>query len=96
MSGRAPIHGSTPWQGLAGDPLVALLGAPRTLILRRLDRPMSSEDVAQGLAFRPGAASHHLSVLERAGLIDRNRQGQRVLIRRTARGARLLALYEDR
>lgn len=84
-----------PWQSLSGDPLVALLGAPRALILRRLDRPMSSGDVAQGLAFGPGAASHHLTVLERAGLIDRSREGQRVLIRRTARGARLVALYDD-
>ena len=90
--GQAPIRR---WQGPAGDPLVALLGVPRTLILQRLDRPMTAGGVAQALAFGPSAASHHITVLERAGLIHRKREGRRIVIYRTARGARLLALYED-
>ena len=84
-----------PWQGRCGDPLAALLGAPRARILRRLDRALTAGGVAKELAFGPSAASHHLGVLEQAGLIDRQREGRRVLIHRTARGTRLLALYED-
>ncbi len=84
-----------PWHGSSGDPLVALLGVPRTLILQRLEQPMSLGEIARRLAFGPSAASHHIAVLEQAGLIDRQREGRRVLIRRTPRGMRLLALYED-
>jgi DNA-binding MarR family transcriptional regulator len=38
--------------------------------------------------------THHLTALERAGLILREPDGRRVLAHRTARGTTLLALYE--
>jgi DNA-binding transcriptional ArsR family regulator len=74
--------------------LDALLGAPRALILRQLERPMTAGKLADALVAVPSAASHHLGVLERAGLVARERQGQHVLVRRTVRGSEILALYE--
>jgi DNA-binding transcriptional ArsR family regulator len=74
--------------------LEALLGAQRALILRKLDRPMTAGRIADALRAVPSAASHHLTILERAGLVDRERQGRHVLVRRTARGSEVLALYE--
>jgi DNA-binding transcriptional ArsR family regulator len=74
--------------------LEALLGAQRALILRKLDRPMTAGRIADALRAVPSAASHHLTILERAGLLERERQGRHVLVRRTARGSEVLALYE--
>jgi len=42
----------------------------------------------------PGAVTHHLTALERAGLIIREPHGRHVLAPRTARGTSLLGLYE--
>ena len=42
----------------------------------------------------PSAATHHVSALEAAGLVRRERRGRHVVVRRTARGEALLALYE--
>jgi DNA-binding transcriptional ArsR family regulator len=74
--------------------LEALLGTQRALILRKLDRPMTAGRIAEALRAVPSAASHHLTILERAGLLERERQGRHVLVRRTARGSEVLALYE--
>jgi hypothetical protein len=38
--------------------------------------------------------SHHLTVLEHAGLARRERRGRQVIVHRTARGTDLLHLYE--
>ena len=75
-------------------PLDELLGTPRADILRRLDRPMSAGGLADELLFTPSAISHHLKALERTGLVVRERDGQRVLVHRSARGTALLHLYE--
>ncbi|HMJ96733.1 MAG TPA: winged helix-turn-helix domain-containing protein, partial [Thermoleophilaceae bacterium] len=74
--------------------LEALLGHQRALILRHLDRPTSPGRLAEALIAVPSAASHHLTVLERAGLVERERQGRNVLVRRTERGTGILSLYE--
>jgi DNA-binding transcriptional ArsR family regulator len=74
--------------------LEALLGAQRARILRDLDRPMMAGRIAESLLVVASAASHHLAILERAGLVDRERQGRHVLVQRTARGSEILALYE--
>ena len=76
-----------------GD-LDALLGEPRAKILRRLDRPATAGELAQALLAVPSAATHHVSALEAAGLVRRERRGRHVVVRRTARGEALLALYE--
>lgn len=75
-------------------PLDELLGTPRADILRRLDRPMSAGGLADELLFTPSAISHHLKALERTGLVVRERNGQRVLVHRSARGTALLHIYE--
>jgi DNA-binding transcriptional ArsR family regulator len=73
--------------------LDALIGTQRSRILRFLDRPATAGRLAEALLAVPSAASHHLAILERAGLVARERQGRRVLVHRTARGTDLLALY---
>jgi DNA-binding MarR family transcriptional regulator len=47
------------------------------------------------VGFSPSGITHHLGALEGAGLIARERLGRRVLVHRTTRGTRLLALYES-
>jgi DNA-binding transcriptional ArsR family regulator len=74
--------------------LEALLGIPRARILRELDRPASSSGLAQALQTVPSAATHHINALEAAGLVARDRDGRRVMVRRTPRGEALLALYD--
>jgi DNA-binding transcriptional ArsR family regulator len=74
--------------------LQALLGPQRARILRHLDAPVLAGQIADTLLAVPSAASHHLAILERAGLVRRERQGRHVLVHRTARGTQLLTLYE--
>jgi DNA-binding transcriptional ArsR family regulator len=77
-----------------GSSLEALVGDQRARILRRLDRPATAGSLAELIVATPSAATHHLGALERAGLAARERHGRFVLVRRTARGTALLALYE--
>jgi DNA-binding transcriptional ArsR family regulator len=88
------------WRLLDGEApppaaLEGLLGSQRALILRRLDRPIAAGKVAEALFAVPSAASHHVAILERAGLVAREREGRRVLVRRTVRGTELLELYDQ-
>jgi DNA-binding MarR family transcriptional regulator len=50
--------------------------------------------LAKALIAVPSAATHHVGALEAAGLVSRERAGRRVIVHRTARGTRLLALYD--
>jgi DNA-binding transcriptional ArsR family regulator len=75
--------------------LESLLGIPRAQILRALECPTSIGRLAEALRAVPSAATHHVSALEAAGLVTRERSGRQVLVRRTARGDALLALYGD-
>lgn len=93
-----PLPGA--WRMLDAEPrppgaLEALLGEQRSVILRTLDRPMTAGAVADLLVGVPSAASHHLRILERAGLVERRREGRQVLVRRTTRGSKILELYEN-
>jgi len=72
-----------------------LLGIPRAQILRALDCPTSIGRLAEALRAVPSAATHHVSALEAAGLVVRDRCGRQVLVHLTARGRSLLALYEE-
>jgi DNA-binding MarR family transcriptional regulator len=74
--------------------LEALLGIPRARILRELERPSTNNGIAAALQTVPSAATHHLSALEAAGLVSRERAGRSLVVRRTARGEALLALYQ--
>ncbi len=93
-----PLPGA--WRVLDGEApppasLEGLLGPQRAQILRRLDRSATVGEVAEALIAVPSAATHHVATMERAGLVARERRGQRVFVERTARGTELLALYDD-
>jgi DNA-binding transcriptional ArsR family regulator len=100
--GSAITHLGYPVPGLdrllSGDKttshgLAALVGPARTRLLSALDRPAHAGTLADVLEAVPSAVTHHLGVLEASGLIVRERNGRRVVVRRTARGSALLALY---
>ena len=74
--------------------LEALLGGPRARILRELDRPANNNRLAAVLETVPSAATHHVSALSAAGLVVRDRSNGSLLVRRTARGDALVALYD--
>jgi DNA-binding MarR family transcriptional regulator len=75
--------------------LEALVGSQRARVLRALDRPRTVGELARTLVAVPSAATHQVTALEAAGLVVRRRNGQRVIVHRTVRGARLMALYES-
>ncbi|MFD5012208.1 ArsR/SmtB family transcription factor [Streptomyces chartreusis] len=69
--------------------LTALLGAPRTTVLRLLAEPLPTVELARRLGVTPSAVSQHLKVLHATGLVIRARDGRRVLYRRTGLGDQL-------
>jgi DNA-binding transcriptional ArsR family regulator len=75
-----------------GDPdaFAALLGGRRAEILAALRAPAATSDLAALLGASLGGVSEHLGVLRRAGLVTAQRDGRRVLYRRTAAGEALL------
>ena len=75
-----------------GDPLAVVLGAVRARLLRLLDRPYPAGEVAARLGVSAGSATWHCDMLDRAGLVRRERRGQRVLVSRTVAGEELLVL----
>jgi DNA-binding transcriptional ArsR family regulator len=94
LTGTATASGNRKHSTAGSRALEALLGAPRAEILRSLDRARSAGQIARALQLSPATVTHHLTALERAGLILREPDGRRVLAHRTARGTTLLALYE--
>jgi DNA-binding transcriptional ArsR family regulator len=74
--------------------LEALIGIPRARILRELDEPATNNRLAAALQTVPSAATHHVSALVAAGLVMRDRSNGSLLVRRTARGDALVALYD--
>ena len=74
--------------------LEGLLGPSRAAILRLLDTPTPAGKLAEALRLGPSGITHHVRGLEPAGLVARERCGRHVLVSRTTRGTRLLALYE--
>ena len=74
--------------------LEALVGQPRALLLRELERPRSIGRLAETLIAVPSAATHHVGALEDAGLVIRERSGRSVVVHRTERGSSLVGLYE--
>jgi DNA-binding transcriptional ArsR family regulator len=74
--------------------LEALLGIPRARILRELHEPATNNQLAGALQTVPSAATHHVTALAAAGLVVRDRSNGSLLVRRTARGDALIALYD--
>lgn len=77
----------------AGEPrdnaLESLIGRRRSRILAELARPASTLELARRLNVSAGGVSEHLSVLRRAGLVARRREGRQVIYVRTSKGHNL-------
>lgn len=69
--------------------LDALLGAARARLLRLLDEPLPTVELARRLRVTPSAVSQHLQVMHGTGLVDRARDGRHVLYRRSPLGDQL-------
>jgi DNA-binding transcriptional ArsR family regulator len=66
--------------------LASLIGRRRAQVLQELDRPAATLELARRMGISPSGVSDHLSVLRRAGLVTRRREGRRVVYVRTAAG----------
>lgn len=76
--------------GTAARSVAQLIGTSRAQLLRMLDTPMTTTELAAALRLAPSTASRHAAVLREAGLVDTRRAGNRVLHQRTALGRALL------
>lgn len=70
--------------------LAALLGTPRATVLRILDEPLPTVELARRLDVTPSAVSQHLRVLHAAGLLHRARDRRLILYRRSPLGEQLV------
>jgi len=90
-----PAHGiSETWHEQTIDDhaaLAALLGDGRARVLTSLIEPLSTSETARACALAVSTASHHLTVLRDAGLVDSRRAAQMVLHSRTPIGDALVA-----
>lgn len=88
-----PGRGTSGPAGAAADgsALGPLLGTSRAAILRALDEPASTTQLAAILGQSLGGLGGHLAVMRRAGLLARARSGRSVLYWRTAVGDALVA-----
>lgn len=80
------IAGVWATDGQDNDALEALIGQRRAQILRELDRPASTLQLAQRMQTSAGGISDHLKILRRAGLVTGRREGRQVIYTRTAKG----------
>ncbi|WP_033220629.1 ArsR/SmtB family transcription factor [Kitasatospora phosalacinea] len=74
-----------------GRALARLLGGGRAQILRNLETPATTSELALLLAQSVGTVGGHLAILRDTGLVERTRVGRRVLYHRTPLGDRLVA-----
>ncbi|MFJ7960145.1 ArsR/SmtB family transcription factor [Streptomyces sp. NPDC096319] len=91
------VHPLTPtpgWlerrRGAVAGPAAQLIGSSRAELLRILDRPMTTTELATALRLAPSTTSQHTSVLREAGMLRSHRQGVRVLHQRTRLGLAVL------
>ena len=64
-------------------------------VLRALDRPATTTELARRLSYAPSTVSAHLDVLARAGLVDRHRVRRSVFYGLNETGSSLVALLAD-
>src|SRR4029453_16992140 len=67
-----------------GEPLGALMGRTRALILARLALPLSTTRLAAQIGYSPPAVSQHLAVLRQCGRVSSWRAGRSGLYQPTA------------
>lgn len=87
---------ATLWEsGSEGDAgaLDALLGGRRASILRALEVPLTTSDLADRVGVTPAAVSQQLAMLRESGLVTAQRDGPRVYSKISERGAELLGLF---
>jgi DNA-binding transcriptional ArsR family regulator len=75
--------------------LELLLGPGRATVLRALEQPATTTELAGRLSYAPSTVSAHLDVLARAGLVDRHRVRRSVYYRLNDTGRSLVALLGD-
>lgn len=89
----------TLWEGTTAsvetDGLGALLGRARAVVLRAVERPRATTELAWDLGQTPSAVSSHLSVLRKCGLVGSTRAGRRVLYQQTPLATSLLAASDQ-
>lgn len=68
------------------DAVTSLVGRARARILRLLDEPLSTTQLATRLSVTPSAVNQHLQVLRRSGLLVATRSGRQVVYSRSALG----------
>jgi DNA-binding transcriptional ArsR family regulator len=71
-----------------------LVGETRAAILRALEIPMTTTEMASRLGVTPGAVSQQLSVLRRAGVVEAHRSGRGVYSELTSLGQSLVGLLD--
>ena len=69
-----------------------LIGGTRADLLRVLEVPMTTGELARRLHLTPAAISQQLGLLRRAGVVDARRQGREVYTELTPEGRKLLDL----
>ena len=69
-----------------------LIGGTRADLLRVLEVPMTTSELARRLHLTPAAVSQQLGLLRRAGVVDARRQGREVYSELTPEGRKLLDL----
>ena len=72
-----------------------LLGSGRATVLRALEQPATTTELALRLSYAPSTVSAHLDVLARAGLVDRHRVRRSVFYALNETGRSLVALLGD-
>lgn len=75
----------------AANALAEVIGATRTDLLSRLDRPRSTHTLSLDSGLSMATVSYHLGILRRADLVTKTRRGRQVLYQRTARATALFA-----
>lgn len=75
--------------------LASLLGPPRARLLRLLEEPLPTVEIARRLKVTPSAVSQHFRVLHATGLVTRTRDGRHVLYRRSPLGDQLVSQPTD-
>jgi DNA-binding transcriptional ArsR family regulator len=77
-----------------GDALGRMLGRQRACILVRLDVPRTGAGLSDELHVSRSAISQHVAALRGLGLLERQRVGRYVFLRRSERGAALVRLLD--
>jgi DNA-binding transcriptional ArsR family regulator len=92
---RGTAELSAPESAAEDRRLDLLLGPGRATVLRALEQPATTTELAVRLSYAPSTVSAHLEVLSRAGLVDRHRVRRSVFYGLNETGRSLVALLGD-